>query len=92
MHDAATQPAGTPAAGKVFAQLAHIAAHEVITLRELRQRAITDGVQNLGDLNRLLDVMVAERSRFIGQGFPDAASDALERATTERATREACHA
>lgn len=88
MHDASTQPA-TTAAGKVFAQMAHIAAHEVITLRELRQRAVTDGVQSLGDLNQLLEVMIAERSRFIGGGYPDAASDQLEQAC---AMREAAHA
>lgn len=88
MHDATTQPA-SPAAGKVFAQMAHIAAHEVLTLRELRQRAVTDGVQSLGDLNQLLEVMIAERSRFIGGGYPDTASDQLELA---RDAREAAHA
>lgn len=90
MHEAATPPAS--AAGRVFAQMAHIAAHEVLTLRELRQRAVTDGVNSLGDLVRLLDVMITERSRFISGGQPDVASDAYESVQLERIARGAGHA
>lgn len=90
MHDTSTQPAS--AAGKVFAQMAHVAAHEVLTLRELRQRAITDGVQSLGDLNQLLDVMIAERGQFISGGYPDVTGDAYEVADLERIARGALHA
>ncbi|MFK2904986.1 hypothetical protein ISP17_13575 [Dyella ginsengisoli] len=90
MYEAATQPAS--AAGKVFAQMAHIAAHEVLTLRELRQRAVNDGVHSLGELNQLLDAMIAERSRFIGGGYPDVTGDAYEAADLERIARGAIHA
>jgi hypothetical protein len=90
MHDALT--AAGEASRKVFAQLAHVAAHEVLTLRELRQRAVEQGVQSLGDLNQVLEAMIAERARFMGAGWPDVASDALERAAAERLVRETAHA
>lgn len=74
------------------AMAAYMAAHEVIALRELRQRCVAAGVHSMAGVNAVLEQMLSERALLIGRGHPDSACDAYEQALEDRTSPELSHA